>query len=303
PTNGRLEIQSFTYGAAYPGSPTILHNFTTVKTCYTNSCQVTVYPTTDTDYRAVVFNANGTIVEGWVGQCSGGMYCENISNYVENIYVTGSGSGDNRINGLVLNANRTNINAGDRVRLTANAFNSGTWSYTGNRIDIVDAHRGTIVKTCYDVSTCVADVYPQAQSATNLSAQYQVRIYDRNGVLAMSQYSPVIYLTSYNGSNGNSTIGTGAITFAPTDALHPNRNVYLTSTFTGSSVPQYDAQVRIYTEQSSTPIAICNGGYTCAVSYPTGSSPMTTRIYGQLSNRFSVGTYAETPRVSLTTTW
>ncbi|MCR4256501.1 MAG: hypothetical protein NUW08_02240, partial [Candidatus Uhrbacteria bacterium] len=33
PTNGRLEIQSFTYGAAYPGSPTILHNFTTVKTC------------------------------------------------------------------------------------------------------------------------------------------------------------------------------------------------------------------------------------------------------------------------------
>ncbi len=218
-------------------------------------------------------------------------------------FLNQTGSGDNRINGLVLNADRANINAGERVRLTANAFNTGTWSYAGNRIDIVDAHRGTIVRTCHDVSTCVADVYPQAQASTNLTAQYQARIYDRNGVHVMSQYSPVIYLTSYNGSNGNSTLGSGLITFAPTDALHPNRNVYLTSTFTGSNVALNDAQVRIYTEQSSTPIAICNGAYTCAVSYPTGSSPMTTRIYAQLSNRYSVGTYAETPRVNLTTTW
>jgi hypothetical protein len=309
PTNGRVEIQSYTYGAAYPGSQTVLHNFTTVKTCYTNSCHVTVHPTTSSDYRAVVFNSNGTIVDGWVGQCSGGSSCENIGNYVKHISVSGSGSsnGDNRINGLVLNADRTNINAGELVRLTANAFNSGTWSYTGNRIDIVDAHRGTIVRTCYDVSTCVVDVYPQAQSSTNLTAQYQARIYDRNGVLAMTQYGPVIYLSSANGttngSNGNTTLGTGTITFAPTDALHPNRNVYLTATFVDSNIPLYDAQVRIYTEDSSTPIATCNSAYTCSVSYSTGPSPMTTRTYAQLSNHYNAESYVETPRVTLTTTW
>lgn len=229
-----------------------------------------------------------------------------VNAYSSDIYINGStgssNDGVNYINGLVLNTDRTNINAGERVRLTANAFNSGTWSYVGNRIDIVDAHRGTIVKTCYDSSTCVADVYPQAQSSTNLTAQYQARIYDRNGVLAMTQYSPVIYLTSYAGGT-NSALGTGLITFAPTDALKPNRNVYLTATFSGSNISQYDAQVRIYTEQSSSPIAVCNGSYNCSVSYPTGSTPMTTRIYAQLSNRYSVGTYAETPRVNLTTTW
>lgn len=229
-----------------------------------------------------------------------------VNAYSDDIYINGStgssNDGVNYVNGLVLNADRTNINAGELVRLTANAFNSGTWSYTGNRIDIVDAHRGTIVKTCYDVSTCVADVYPQAQSSTNLTAQYQARIYDRNGVLAMTQHSPVIYLSSYAGGT-NSALGTGLITYAPTDALKPNRNVYLTATFSGSNIPQYDAQVRIYTEQSSSPIAVCNGSYNCSVSYPTGSSPMTTRIYAQLSNRYSVGTYAETPRVTLTTTW
>ncbi len=214
-----------------------------------------------------------------------------------------SGSGENRINGLVLNADRTSINAGERVRLTAQAFHSGTWSYTGNRIEIWNAHTSQLVHTCYDVSTCALDVYPQAQSAGNLTAQYQARIYDRNGVLAMTQYGPVIYLSSYAGSNGSSTIGTGTITFAPTDALKPNRNVYLTATFTGSNIPLYDAQVRIYTEQSSAEIATCSGAYTCSVSYPTGASPMTTRIYARLSNRYSAGTYAETPRVTLTTTW
>ena len=286
PTNSYLVIRAAGYTGMNPSSQSGYG----LTTCYTRFCTITVNPYVNTSYQAHIVQ-NGSIT---------------AQSSQVSVYVDGSGSsndGVNYINGLVLNADRTSINPGNVVRLTADAFKSGTWSYTGNRIDIVDAHRGTIVRTCYDVSTCVADVYPQAQSATNLTAQYQARIYDRNGVFAMSQYSPVIYLTSYNGSNGNSTIGTGTITFAPTDALHPNRNVYLTSTFTGSNIPLYDAQVRIYTEQSSTPIATCNAGYTCSVSYPTGSSPMTTRIYGQLSNRFSVGTYAETPRVNLTTTW
>lgn len=289
PTGGYLRMTQQTYGSA--------PNTVTLSTCYSNSCSYTYTfsqnssVTLEYHFRAYVMNAN----HEYVAWNSPDLIVQASPN-------TSSNNGDNRINGLVLNADRTNINAGERVRLTANAFNSGTWSYTGNRIDIVDAHRGTIVKTCYDSSTCVADVYPQAQSSTNLTAQYQARIYDRNGVLAMTQYSPVIYLTSYAGGT-NSALGTGLITYAPTDALKPNRNVYLTATFSGSNIPQYDAQVRIYTEQSSSPIAVCNGSYNCSVSYPTGSTPMTTRIYAQLSNRYSAGTYAETPRVNLTTTW
>lgn len=217
-----------------------------------------------------------------------------------------SGTGENRINGLVLNADRTSINPNDLVRLTAQAYNSGTWSYMGNRIEISSVNTGQILRTCYDSSTCTLDVYPQAQSSGNLTAQYLARIYDRNGVLAMSQYSPVIYLsgsTGTYGTGGNTISGTGNITFSPTENLKVNRNLYLLSTFTGSNLVQADAKIEIFVESQTTPLATCTGAYTCSVSYPTGSSPMTTRTYARLSNRYNASQWLETPRVTLTTTW
>ncbi len=272
-----------------------------VGTCYNNTCTITVYPHAESgltidQYYVSVLNTSGNSVTG--------------VQYGPIINLTGSssGSGDNRINGLVLNADRTSINAGELVRLTANAYNSGTWSYTGNRMEISNVKTGQTLRTCYDVSTCTLDVYPQAYTSSDMTAQYQARIYDRNGVLAMSQYSPVIYLNgtsngSNNGTSNGSLTGIGTVTFGPTENLRVNRTLYLTTTFTNSNLAMADAKVELYAEHLSTPIATCTGSYTCSVSYATGNAPMTTRVYARLSNRYNVSQWLETPRVSLTTTW
>jgi hypothetical protein len=269
-----------------------------VGTCYSNTCNITVYPyqTTGintTQYYVQVVNSNGTIFAG--------------TQYSPVITFTGttggSSDGVNYINGLVLNADRTSINSGELVRLTANAFNAGTWSYTGNRIEIWSVKTNQLLRTCYDVSTCTLDVYPQG-TATDMTAQYQTRIYDRNGVLAMSQYSAVIYISGTGSNPGTGTIsGSGVTSYAPASDLRVNRNIYLTSTFTDSNLVMSDAKVEIYAEHLSTPVATCYGSYTCSVYYPTGSSPMTTRVYARLSNRYNVSQWLETPRVTMTTTW
>jgi hypothetical protein len=292
PTNGRLVITQ-TYAGSSPS---------TVQTCYTNSCSATVWPSNSgysQSYTATVYDSYGSLIAS----------TNSITVSVNGSNGTSYNDGVNYINGLVLQADRTSINAGETVHLTANAYNAGTWSYTGNRIEIRDINTGSIVKTCYDQSWCMIDVYPVAQSSGNLTAQYQARIYDRNGNLAMSQYSPVIYLSNYNGSNynnynGNSSInGNGYVTIAPTSQLRPNGTVYLTATFTGTNLDQSNAMIQIYTEQSSTPVATCNGAFTCSVSYPTGSSPINTRVYARLTDRNNSSRWMETSRTSLVTTW
>jgi hypothetical protein len=255
-------------------------------------CLVTVYPTQSNNAASTQYSAS----------LSG-----NFSGATLTIYFNGtSNDNTNYINGLVLNTDRTTINSGELVHLTANAFNSGTWSYIGNRIEISSVNTGQILRTCYDVATCTLDVYPQAQSASNLTAQYQTRIYDRTGTLAMSQYSPVIYLngaTVNTNPNSGSMTGTGSVTFGPTENLRTNRMMYLTTTFLNSNLAVADAKVELYVENLSTPLATCLGSYTCAVSYATGATPVSTRVYARLSNRNNASQWLETPRVALTTTW
>ncbi len=230
----------------------------------------------------------------------------NLPQFTFNGSSASQNDGVNYINGLVLNTDRTSINPGNVVRLTANAFNSGTWSYSGNRLEITDVRTGSIVRTCYDVSTCTVDAYPQAQSSGNLTAQYQTKIYDRTGGLAMSQYSQVIYLSGYNGSSNDfsSLNGSAYITLAPAENLRVNRIVYLTSTFTGmNNLALADAQIQIFTELSSTPVATCVSAYTCSVSFPTGTSPINTRMYARISDRNNANRWLETNHASLVTTW
>jgi hypothetical protein len=295
PTGGYLRMVQQTYGSA----PTTV----TLNTCYSNSCSSTFTfsqnssVTLEYHFRAYVMNASNEYV-AWNSP--------DLRVYVSP--TASSNDGINYINGLVLNADRTTINAGDVVRLTANAFNAGVWSYVGNRIEISSVGTGSIVKTCYDVATCVVDVYPQAQSASNLTAQYQTRIYDRTGVLAMSQYSAVIYVNGTyvnpnTGSNTASIAGTGTTTFAPGENMHPNKMIYLTATFWDTNLALADAKIEIYAENLTAPIATCANAYVCSVSYATGATPVSTRVYARLSNRNNVSQWLETPRVALTTTW
>ncbi len=288
PTNSAIEIfwsQGTTHSAT-GGS----------KSCYTTTCSMSFVPV---NTNAIYLNA----------RLSGTNDVKTMMIWYSN---TGSSNdGVNYINGLVLNADRTNINPGNVVRLNANAFNAGTWSYTGNRITITDMRTNTVVKTCYDSATCLVDVYPQAYSSTNLTAQYQAKIYDRNGVLAMSQYSPVIYLSSYNGGssyndyygyNITQTTGRGLVTFAPTENLRTNAVIYITATFTDTNIPVEDSVVRIYTERSVSPIATCTGSRLCSVSFATGADPINTRVYARLTSRTLSYTTLESPRVNLVTT-
>jgi hypothetical protein len=145
-----------------------------VKACYdTTYCSVTVYPNQNasTQYVATVFNNSGSIV---------------ATQYGPTIYINGNNNGSsndgaNYINGLTLQSDRTSAANGGMVKLTANAYNAGNWSYVGNRIEIRDIRTGSTVRSCYDQSWCVADVV--RSRAYNGTAQYEARIYDRNGQL------------------------------------------------------------------------------------------------------------------------
>lgn len=272
---------------------------------YNNSINTTITGDDTISLRVRAINENG-VYGDWSNMSSFRFTTSGYNNNNNYSY----NNGVNYINGLVLNADRTSINAGTVVRLTANAYNAGTWNYTGNRIEISDINTGSIVKTCYDNSSCVVDVYPQAQSSTNLSAQYQAKIYDRNGTFVMSQYSPVIYITGYTGTNynpvnnnqGTQTTGRGLVTFTPVENLRTNKILYVTATFTDTNVPTNDAVVTVYTEQSSTPIATCTASRTCSVSFSTGADPINTRVYARLSSTSNTYTTLDSNRADLVTT-
>lgn len=99
--------------------------------------------------------------------------------------------GTNYISDVRFEVSDTSIVRGGRVKLTVNAFNVGNWNYNGNRIEIRDIRTGTVVKTCYDQSWCVADVNIYDNYGEGI-AQYEARLFDRNGRYVMNELSPVI---------------------------------------------------------------------------------------------------------------
>ena len=78
--------------------------------------------------------------------------------------------------------------------------------------------------------------------------------------------------------------------------------VYLTVTFTDTNIPLEDSVVKIYTERSSTALATCTASRTCTVSFPTGTDPINTRVYGRLTSRSLNYTTLESERVNMVTT-
>jgi hypothetical protein len=321
-----------------------------------------------------------------------------------------SNDGVNYINGLTLQSDRTSVDNGGMVKLTANAYNAGNWSYVGNRIEIRDVRTGSTVRTCYDQSWCVVDL---AVTGVNGTAQYEARIYDRNNNFIMSQFGPVIYVngTSSNNGSSNNTIAlnlqsdrtsitsgqavtlslsvnrtgyasyeyiaikdlnsgtivktctyaegncsvtvypiqesgrtqvqyqanaysgvgycstldcrwitsanspvisfngsTGSvgqipntdIYIAPSTNVRAGGTVYLTASFTNLPYTSANTVIRLYTEQSSTPVGTCSGSVSCSVPYTISTSGVNTRVYGVASNS-SLGNTIETARIPLAT--
>lgn len=369
-----------------------------VKACYdTTYCSVTVYPNQNasTQYVATVFNNSGSIV---------------ATQYGPTIYINGnnngsSNDGTNYINGLTLQSDRTSVDNGGMVKLTANAYNAGNWSYVGNRIEIRDIRTGSTVRTCYDQSWCVVDL---AVTGVNGTAQYEARIYDRNNNFIMSQFGPVIYVNG-SSNNGGNTYGAPTITYptnnqvltnnprtlniawngsarrhqvevtcsngcwpivgqntntaylttenynnfvntqmtgddnitirvrtinddgsygtwsnsvsfrfntsgsgsvgqipntdiyiAPSTNVRAGGTVYLTASFTNLPYNSANTVIRLYTEQSSTPVGTCSGSVSCSVPYTISNSGVNTRVYGVASNS-SLGNTIETARIPLAT--
>lgn len=376
-----------------------------VKVCYdTTYCSVTVYPNQNvsTQYVATVFSNAGYVI---------------ATQYSPTIYVNGSNGssndGVNYINGLTLQSDRTSVDNGGMVKLTANAYNAGNWSYVGNRIEIRDVRTGSTVRTCYDQSWCVVDV---SVTGYNGTAQYEARIYDRNGNFVMSQFGPVIYVSGTTPNDGgcnngfpygdttctspsltanttsirpgdavqlhasfvsysvlrngrieiidsrtqtivqtcqnttycdvtvypyrnnsessvqymarsiylgdgstNATVYGPVITFtgsgstgsvgqipntdiyiAPSTNVRAGGTVYLTASFTNLPYTSNNTVIRLYTEQSSTPVGTCSGSVSCSVPYTISTSGVNTRIYGVASNS-SLGNTIETARIPLAT--
>lgn len=400
---------------------------TTLNTCFNNSCSYTYTfsqqssAVLDYDFGAMIVDTNSQII-AWNSPYLKVYVHPNTSSGTDST----SNDGVNFINGLTLQSDRTSAANGDMVKLTANAYNNGNWSYVGNRIEIRDVRTGAIVKTCNDQSWCVVDVAVQGNNGT---AQYETRIYDRLNRLVMSQFGPVIYvsgttsnnastgtystnsqvvpipsnyismlpnggrvvikragnivatcyrdsvcsipvdsnqnystsgnqlmLTVYNassevryefslkvyftntqagttqyeaniydnsgrfimshfgtvinasgtstGSTGTGSVGTVAqipntdIHIAPTYNVRAGGSVYLTASFTNLPYTSTETVIRLYTEQSSTPVGTCTGSVSCSVPYTIPSGGVNTHVYGVASNSSLTNT-RETARIPL----
>lgn len=187
-------------------------------TCYQQTCSLTISPSTGSHmYRVNLYDANNNVIA--------------MAN-APTVYVNSTTSNQTSaaaITGLTLVPSYTSIHSGDTIKLTANAYNSGNWSYTGNRIEIRDSRNGTIVRTCYDQSWCVTDLAVN-RIGSESQVQYQAFIYDRNGNFAMSQYSPVIYfLDSTSGSTSQAGQVTSVTLTANNTSISSGDTVRLTA--------------------------------------------------------------------------
>ncbi len=398
-TSGQTVTLNAHYSGSFPSGGRLVINqsgqgsnplATTLKTCYTNSCSHTTTLWSYTNgmtypFVAIVYDASGNMIV-WSSPVT-----------VSTNDSTGSTSNDgvNFINGLTLQSDRTSAANGDMVKLTANAYNNGNWSYVGNRIEIRDIRTGSTVRSCYDQSWCVVDL---AVTGVNGTAQYEARIYDRNNNFILSQFGPVIYVTGSNNNGGNSgtltltadrtsiTSGQGVtltanysnlnggrivikdmrsyntvqtcysstctvtvyptangyssiqyvvavhdssgfeiatqngptiyfngsnsgsvgqipntdIYIAPSTNVRAGGTVYLTASFTNLPYNSANTVIRLYTEQSSTPVGTCSGSVSCSVPYTISTSGVNTRVYGVASNS-SLGNTIETARIPLAT--
>lgn len=209
--------------------------------------------------------------------------------------------GVNYINGLTLQADRTSINRGDSVTLTANAYNVGNWSYIGNRIEIRDIRNSNnIVRTCNDQSWCTVTLPVYGVDGI---AQYEARIWDRNGRLVMSQFGPVINVagstgsTGSTGNTGTTLAGTTDIYVSPSSNLRPNNTVYVTASILNPSTAVQNMVIRVYTESNGL-LGTCNGVTVCSLPFHIGSNGVNTRTYAQFSATDRSNTI-ETSRINL----
>ncbi|MCE9585735.1 hypothetical protein K8R04_00225 [Candidatus Uhrbacteria bacterium] len=280
----------------------------TIKQCAagTTSCSITEYPRpfygttvagSNDQFDAVIVDISQTAIQAPIHPIL------RTSNRITVSFTDStsgsSNDGTNYINGLTLQSDRTSAATGDMVKLTANASNAGNWSYIGNRIEIRDIRTGSIVRTCFDQSWCVVDL---TVTGSNGTAQYEARIYDRTGSFIMSQFGPVIYVSGT--STGTGSVGTVAqipntdIYIAPTYNVRAGGTVYLTASFTNLPYTSTDTVIRLYTEQSSTPVGTCSGSVSCSVPYTIPTSGVNTRVYGVASNSALTNT-RETARIPL----
>lgn len=292
PQGGRIEIRNARTGKA-------------VGTCFNlNRCAVTVYPVNTTGYATAQYNVNVKNAAGSTIATQSGP----IINFTDSSTQSGSyqNDGKNYVTRMTLETDRTNVNSGDLVRLTANAFNVGNWSYAGNRIEIRDLRNGSIVRSCLNQSWCVAqDV--SVTGAAGSKVQYGTLLFDRYGRLIMSRISPVITLNTGSTVNTGTGASSGAVTATASIAFHPssdyrvNSTVFVNVDVQTTNLATRDLVVRIYDERSGTPIATCNGALTCIGVISTGSTPFSTRVYGLISSASLAGS-VETQRLPFTIT-
>jgi hypothetical protein len=183
--------------------------------------------------------------------------------------------GSTYISSLDLVANPTSIASGEYLRLTANAYTSGAWSFSGNRLEIRDLRNNMVVKTCYDQSWCVAELYPQ-RNGSESSVSYGVRLYDRNGAFVREATSATIWFTgtSSNTNASGSLTGSTDLYYAPTMAR--NTQGYLTASITNANLPTRDLVIRIL--ENETVLGTCLGGSVCSVARAIGNTSVNTSI-------------------------
>ncbi len=191
--------------------------------------------------------------------------------------------GENYINGLTLQADRTNINRGDSVTLTANAFNVGNWSYIGNRIEIRDIRNNfNVVKTCTDQSWCAVTL---PVNGTDGIAQYEARIWDRLNRLVMSQNGPVIYVSGTGSTGSTGTTGSASVTLESNrSSINSGESVILTAR--SWNAPS-DSRLEIYDNRTASLVGSCSSVTSCPITVTVtrrNSEETNAQFYAVLKN-------------------
>ncbi|MFA6429415.1 MAG: hypothetical protein WCV84_02855 [Patescibacteria group bacterium] len=194
-----------------------------------------------------------------------------------------------------LNVDRTNVNAGDHVNISFNAYGIVNVS----RMEIRDSRDNTLIQTFSNLSAgyTSATVYPRA-GLTNDSLRYVATVFDMQNMLISTQYSPTITVTgvvtpTYPAFTGNVVMTADRTTARVNEALVITTTVSNTNTAVGNLV------TRIY-DQNGTIVWASIGQSTCTYTvYPSAIGAL--RYSAVVSNdRGEQLTTAYSPTITVT---
>ncbi len=244
PSNGRIEIKN-------------IRNSATLKTCYSNSCSVTVRPErniegTSVQYIATVKNSNGSFI---------------TNKYSPTIYIDSNTNNPANGDTTLSITNRYSANGNETITFAAFVNRSG-YTNSNTTLRVYDASNGSLVHTCTQNTYCsFSRTFSNALGKT-----WYVRATNANGDSIDSNY--LTFNTSGNGTSVNN--GTLSLTADRTN-ISNGQAVYLSANYQygGTSINR----IEIKEVRNGNTVKTCYNTSCSATVYPYQNGYTSTQYY------------------------